>query len=169
MLIGVPKEVHREERRVAATPSSVDRLTKLGYSVMVEAGAGAAAAFTDEAYREAGAEIVERRRDLWGNADLVLKVRGPEPHPALGMHEVDMMRDRGHLIGFIWPAQNPDLLDPPPVARGDGAGGRCHPAHLSRAKVRCPEFHGKYRRLPRRRGSDQPFRPFLRRPDDGGG
>ncbi len=111
MLIGVPKEVHREERRVAATPLSVERLIKLGHSVMVEAGAGTASAFTDEAYREAGAEIVERRPDLWGNADLVLKVRGPEPHPALGMHEVDMMRDRGHLIGFIWPAQNPDLLD----------------------------------------------------------
>ena len=111
MLIGVPKEVHREERRVAATPSSVERLQKLGHVVIVEAGAGTEAAFTDEAYQEAGARIVERRHDLWGSAELVLKVRGPEPHPALGLHEADMMREGGHLISFIWPAQNEDLME----------------------------------------------------------
>ena len=110
MLIGVPKEVHREERRVAATPDSAERLQKLGYSVAVETGAGAAAQFTDEAYREAGAEIVEEARDLWRKADIVLKVRGPEPHPALGLHESEMLKDNGHLISFIWPAQNEDLM-----------------------------------------------------------
>ncbi|MBH63308.1 MAG: NAD(P)(+) transhydrogenase (Re/Si-specific) subunit alpha [Alphaproteobacteria bacterium] len=110
MLIGVPKEVHREERRVAATPDSAEHLQKLGYSVAVETGAGAAAQFTDEAYREAGAEILEEARDLWRKADIVLKVRGPEPHPALGLHESEMLKDNGHLISFIWPAQNEDLM-----------------------------------------------------------
>ena len=110
MLIGVPKEVHRGECRVAATPDTAERLQKLGYSVAIEAGAGAVAQFTDEAYREAGAEIVEETRDLWGNADIILKVRGPEPHPALGLHEAEMLKRGGHLISFVWPAQNEDLV-----------------------------------------------------------
>ncbi len=111
MKIGIPKEVHAEEKRVAATPESVQQLIKLGYSVAVEAGAGALAHFTDAAYREAGAEIVPNVRELWGQSDIVLKVRAPEMHPALGVHEADLLRERGTLISFIWPAQNPQLLE----------------------------------------------------------
>jgi NAD(P) transhydrogenase subunit alpha len=111
MLIGVPKEVHREERRVAVTPDSAERLQKLGYSVVVESGAGAAAQFMDDEYREAGAEIVDEARDLWRRSDIVLKVRGPEPHPVLGLHESELLKEAGHLISFIWPAQNDDLME----------------------------------------------------------
>ena len=111
MLIGVPKEIHVEERRVAATPDSAERLRKLGYDVLVESGAGAAAQFTDEAYREAGAEIVDEARDLWRKADIVLKVRGPEPHPSLGLHESELLKESGHLVSFIWPAQNEHLME----------------------------------------------------------
>ncbi len=111
MRIGVPKEVHAEERRVATTPDVVTQLQDLGFSVAVEAGAGEAAKFSDDAYREAGAEIVSDVRELWAQSDIVLKVRPPELHPELGEPETGLLREGGTLISFIWPAQNPELMD----------------------------------------------------------
>ena len=108
--IGVPKEIHSSERRVAATPETAEQLIKLGFIVVVESGAGASAQFTDETYREVGVEIADSARDLWAEADIVLKVRPPEPHPTLGVHEAELLKEGGCLIGFIWPGQNQDLL-----------------------------------------------------------
>ncbi|HYL19147.1 MAG TPA: NAD(P)(+) transhydrogenase (Re/Si-specific) subunit alpha, partial [Burkholderiales bacterium] len=102
MKIGVPKEVHAGERRVAATPESIEQLAKLGYQVAVEAGAGAAAQFSDDAYRKAGAEIAADTRALWAGADIVLKVRAPEQNPQLGVHEADLLREGTTLLSFIW-------------------------------------------------------------------
>ena len=109
MRIGIPKEIHTGERRVAATPDSVRELIKLGFTVGIETGAGEAAHFTDEGYREAGADIVPDATTLWQNADIVMKVRPPEP-TAGGAHEADLLREGATLIGFIWPAQNAPLL-----------------------------------------------------------
>ncbi len=67
--IGVPKEVHLKERRVAVTPESAEQLQKLGYSVAIETRAGEAAPFPDDAYREAGAEFVENAKALWTQSD----------------------------------------------------------------------------------------------------
>ena len=64
----------------------MEQLAKLGYTVAVECTAGEAAQFADDAYREAGAEIVENARALWAGSDIVLKVRAPEAHPRLGVH-----------------------------------------------------------------------------------
>jgi len=111
MKIGIPKEIHVGERRVAATPESVEQLAKLGYSVAIERGAGAKAAFTDDAYRQAGAEIVPNARALWSASDIVLKVRAPEADVRLGVHETQLLREGAVLISFIWPAQNPDLMN----------------------------------------------------------
>nr|CRH05843.1 NAD(P) transhydrogenase subunit alpha [Candidatus Magnetococcus massalia] len=111
MKIGIPKEVASGERRVAATPESIERLRKLGYDVAVEAGAGAQATYLDDAYREAGAEIVDDAKAIWSNSDLVLKVRAPEPHPTLGVHECELLKEGGQLMSFIWPAQNEDLMN----------------------------------------------------------
>ena len=111
MRIGVPKEIHLNEKRVAATPETVDWLRKLGFEVFIEAGAGAAADFLDDAYREAGVEVVEDTKALWEKADIILKVRGPEPHPTLGVHEADLLQEGKTLISFLWPAQNQDLLE----------------------------------------------------------
>ncbi len=111
MTIGVPKEIHPGERRVAATPETTRHLLKLGYSVLVEAGAGAAAKFTDAAYREVGAEIVEDVHDLWARAAIVLKVHAPELHPELNQDEAELLHEGGCLISFIRPAQNPELLE----------------------------------------------------------
>jgi NAD(P) transhydrogenase subunit alpha len=111
MKIGIPKEVHPGEKRVAATPETVGQLAKLGYTVAVEAGAGQGAQFADDAYRQAGAEVVADTRALWAQSDIVLKVRAPEQQPKLGLHEAELLREGSTLLSFIWPAQNPDLLE----------------------------------------------------------
>jgi len=111
MKIGIPKEIHPDEKRVAATPETIEWLKKLGFSVAVEAGAGTAAKFSDDAYREEGAELLEDTRALWSESDIILKVRAPEPHPGLGVHETELLKEGGTLVSFIWPAQNPDLMD----------------------------------------------------------
>lgn len=108
--IAVPREVCAGERRVAATPESVGQLVKLGYAVRVEAGAGAAASFDDDAYRAAGAEIISDTRALWADSDVVIKVRPPEFHPALAVDEATLIKPGATLISFIWPAQNQALL-----------------------------------------------------------
>ncbi|MEL7328798.1 MAG: Re/Si-specific NAD(P)(+) transhydrogenase subunit alpha [Cyanobacteria bacterium J06559_1] len=108
--IGVPKEIADGERRVAATPATVKKLQKLGFDVIVEHDAGAAASFSDDAYREAGCDVVYTATDLWEQADVVLKVQPPQSHPN-GLHEADMLGAHQALISFIWPAQNKALVD----------------------------------------------------------
>ncbi len=111
MKIGIPKEIHTNEKRVAATPDTTEWFKKLGFSVAVETGAGIEAKFSDDAYREEGVEIIEDTRALWAQSNIVLKVRAPEPHPVLGLHEADLLKEGATLISFIWPAQNPNLMD----------------------------------------------------------
>jgi NAD(P) transhydrogenase subunit alpha len=110
MKLGIPKEIHPDERRVAVTPETVKRLAKLGFQVMVERGAGEQASFPDEAYQAAGCEIAPDARTVWSTADVVLKVREPGPVSATGAHEVDLLREGGVLISFLWPAQNQELV-----------------------------------------------------------
>jgi len=100
-LIGVPRETFAGEKRVATVPEVVEKLIKLGFRVAVETGAGDAANFTDDAYRAAGAEVVQ---DAWTKSDIVFKVRAPSSA------EVQRLREGATLIGFIWPAQNPELM-----------------------------------------------------------
>lgn len=109
--IGVPKEIYPNEQRVAATPDTAKKLQKLGFEVLVEAGAGEAAKFSDEAYRQAGCKMVEEPQALWSQADIVLKVRPPQFHPDLNKHEAELISERGTLISFIWPAQNQELIE----------------------------------------------------------
>jgi NAD(P) transhydrogenase subunit alpha len=109
--LGVPKEIHSGERRVAVVPRMAAKLAKLGFDVMVESGAGNLSAFTDQAYEEAGARIVADALKVWGEADLVLKVREPELNRALDRHEADLLKEGARLISFVWPAQNKELLE----------------------------------------------------------
>jgi NAD(P) transhydrogenase subunit alpha len=111
MKIGIPKEIHKDECRVAMTPDTAIQLQKLGYTLAIEAGAGEKAHFSDEAYREVDVEIVDDVKQLWAESDLIMKVRAPEAHPGLGLHETELLREGGNLISYIWPAQNADLLD----------------------------------------------------------
>ncbi len=109
--IGIPKEIFPGECRVAATPDTAKVLQKMGFEVLIESGAGAYANFPDDAYAEAGCQIAPDATSLWAGADIVLKVRPPAIHPTLNQHEVDLLREGGTLIGFIWPAQNQELLE----------------------------------------------------------
>ena len=104
LLIGVPRESFPGEKRVATVPEVVEKLIKQGFRVAVEAGAGDAAQINDDAYRAVGAELVADRKELWAMADLVFKVRAPNAE------EVGLLREGGVLVSFIWPAQNPDLM-----------------------------------------------------------
>jgi NAD(P) transhydrogenase subunit alpha len=108
--IGIPKEIYPGERRVAATPDTVRRLQKLGFEVLVESGAGEGANFSDEAYRQAGCQLIADTSILWSEANLILKVRSPMMHPDLGKHEIDLLAEGATLVSFIWPAQNAELL-----------------------------------------------------------
>ena len=110
MKIGIPKEVHAGERRVATTPEVAKQLIKLGFDVAIEAGAGSAAHYSDASYVEAGVTVVKGAKEVWAESDIVLKVRGPELNPDLNIEEVDLLKEKQILISFLWPAQNADLL-----------------------------------------------------------
>jgi NAD(P) transhydrogenase subunit alpha len=111
MRIGVPKEVHQGEKRVATTPDVIADLKKLGFDISVEAGAGVAASFSDAAYEAAGAKVVTATEELYADADLILKVRAPEIHPSANCHEIDLLHSGQVLISFLWPGQNTELLE----------------------------------------------------------
>ena len=104
LLIGVPTETAAGEKRVATVPEVVDKLIKLGFSVAVQSGAGDAANFADDTYRAAGASVLPSAAEVCAQADIVFKARVPSPD------EVAMLREGATLIGFIWPAQNPALM-----------------------------------------------------------
>ena len=103
MRIGVPNEIYAGEKRVATTPEVAAQLMKLGFEVAVESGAGATANFSDAAYEAAGCSI-QSVDEIWGQSDIILKVRGPEDH------EADKLKSGQTLISFLWPAQNPEML-----------------------------------------------------------
>ena len=126
--IGVPRETFPGEKRVATVPDVVEKLIKLGFSVTVESGAGDAANFSDDAYRAAGAEVVSDAVALWAAADIVFKVRPPSSD------EVAQMRDGTTLIDFIWPAQNPDLMQQLAARKATVLAIDCLPRTLSRAQ-----------------------------------
>ena len=105
MIIGCPKEVFKGENRVALTPESAKQLQKLGYICLLEAGAGTNANFSDKDYKEAGVKIVKNSKELWKKSDIILKVRGPENS------ELSKIRQKQHIISFIWPNQNKSLLE----------------------------------------------------------
>ena len=105
MKIGAPREIFEGENRVALTPDSAVQLGKLGHTCVVESGAGAKAGFSDAAYQKAGVEVLADAAAVFAAADVVVKVRGPEPA------EVAQLRQGQTLISFFWPAQNAELLE----------------------------------------------------------
>ncbi|MDH4180887.1 MAG: Re/Si-specific NAD(P)(+) transhydrogenase subunit alpha [Betaproteobacteria bacterium] len=128
LLIGVPREVFPGEKRVATVPDVVEKLIKLGFRVAIESGAGDQANFPDDAYRTAGAEIVANASELWSKADVVFKVRPPTPA------EVTMLREGATLIGFVWPAQNPELMQQLAARKATVLAIDSLPRQLSRAQ-----------------------------------
>ncbi|MDP7009646.1 MAG: Re/Si-specific NAD(P)(+) transhydrogenase subunit alpha [Phycisphaerales bacterium] len=105
MIIGVPKEIQDDERRVALVPRGVESLRKMGFTLLVESNAGIHADYGNPKYEEVGAEIIEDPSELWERSDIIVKVREPLPH------EADMLKSSGTLISFFWPDKNGVLLD----------------------------------------------------------
>lgn len=126
--IGIPRETFPGEKRVATVPDVVEKLVKLGFRVAVESGAGEAAHCSDDAYRAAGAEVLPNAGALWAASDIVLKVRPPSSD------EVALLREGGTLIGFVWPAQNPELMQQLAARKATVLAMDCLPRTLSRAQ-----------------------------------
>ncbi|MGB1109907.1 MAG: Re/Si-specific NAD(P)(+) transhydrogenase subunit alpha [Gammaproteobacteria bacterium] len=111
MLIGVPKEINEGEKRVALTPEVACQIQKLGFDLMMEKGAGEAANFCDEGYEKNGVRIEEDPHKIWQEADIIMKVRPPAPHPELGVYPIELMKPGQTLISFIYPKQNEHMLE----------------------------------------------------------
>jgi H+-translocating NAD(P) transhydrogenase subunit alpha len=112
MQIGIPKEILPEEKRVAATPETVQKYLALGFSVAVEAGAGEGVQITDDDYRNVGATIFTDVEEMLAATDVVLKVKQPVFNTTKNKHEVDMLREKSLLITFLHPAapDNHDMI-----------------------------------------------------------
>lgn len=104
MIIGIPKEIMHDEARVAATPETVGKFVKEGFTVMVEKTAGEGALYHDEDYIKAGAQMIDGPQEIYDKAEMILKVKEPLFNEKLGKHEVDMMHKGQYLITFIHPA-----------------------------------------------------------------
>ena len=103
MLIGVPRERLDNESRVAATPKTVQQILKLGFDVIVEHDAGFKASFEDQAFVAAGAKVGDAAQ-VW-QADIIFKVNAPTDD------EIALVKEGATLVSFIWPAQNPQLME----------------------------------------------------------
>ena len=110
MKIGIPKEIAAGERRVACTPVEVSKLIKLGYTVLIESGAGDAAGFSDADYESSGAELVADANLLWDQSDIISKIRPPMTHSGLGKHESECVGKEKTLISLFAPAQNEEMV-----------------------------------------------------------
>ena len=109
LVVGVPREAYPGEHRVAITPQNVTLLLKKGFKqVLVERGAGIEANFSDQAFGQAGATLVEGK-DVWSDSNILLKVRAPIFDAA--NNELGGLRENGTVISFMYPSQNKTLVD----------------------------------------------------------
>ena len=104
MLIGIPKEVFAEEKRVAALPRTVGKYIDLGFDVAVESSAGESIFISDDEYQFAGARLIPDAEELFAESNVILKVNQPSFNQRIGKHEVNMLRNNSTLIAFFNPA-----------------------------------------------------------------
>lgn len=105
MIVGVPKEIKKQERRVAITPAGVTAFVSHGHRVLLERGAGLGSAILDEQYRAAGAELVSDAALIWNEADMILKVKEPLPE------EYPMLKEGQILFTYLHLAANRELTE----------------------------------------------------------
>lgn len=112
MIIGVPKEILERERRVAALPEEVAGYAQMGFTVLVESGAGAGSLHSDEEYIAAGARVVATAQEVFSASDVIIKVKQPDFNTSIGRHEAEMIREDAILITFLHPAApaNHDII-----------------------------------------------------------
>merc|ERR1712180_373596 len=124
--LGVPAETWTNEKRVACTPANTALLTKKGFTINVEEGAGKLANFRDDDFAAAGGKIVDKAGVF--DSDIVLKLRQPS------LEEVALLRDEATLYSFLYPGQNPDLVNALAAKKITAFGMDCVP-RISRAQV----------------------------------
>lgn len=105
MIVGVPKEIKKQERRVAITPAGVTAFVSHGHRVLIEREAGLGSAILDEQYKAAGAELVSDKALIWDEAEMILKVKEPLPE------EYPMLREGQILFTYLHLAANRELTD----------------------------------------------------------
>src|SRR5438132_3061534 len=105
MIIGIPKEIKEQERRIALVPSAAELLTKRGHTVLVEKNGGVGSGYSDEEYKKGGAEIVDHAKDVFDHADMIVKVK--EPLPA----EFPLLRKGQILFTYLHLAASKPLTD----------------------------------------------------------
>ena len=110
MLIGVPREIARGERRVALVPEVVSQLTRAGHRIVIERDAGLRAGFTDEGYTAAGCDLADTPEEIYSTAQMILKVQRPAREEASGEAELDLLKDGSVLIGLLQPSGDPALF-----------------------------------------------------------
>lgn len=103
MIIGVPKEIYPGERRVALVPAVLPTLTKAGFEVHVEAGAGFAAGYPDTQYAEKGAKLIAERSSIFAAADIIVQLLGYGANDINGQEDIPLFRRDQILIGFLRP------------------------------------------------------------------
>eukprot|EP00980_Cylindrotheca_fusiformis_P005606 scaffold1184_cov132-Cylindrotheca_fusiformis.AAC.27 len=127
LTVGVPKETFSLEKRVAATPESVQRLVKPGFSVMIEDGAGEKSFYSNADYEKAGAKIASSE-EVWKQSDIVMKLRPPTEKEAA-------MLDNRTLISFLYPKQNEGLVKQLQDQKATAFAMDCIPRTLSRGQT----------------------------------
>jgi alanine dehydrogenase len=103
MIIGVPREMKNHENRVGLTPAGTHELVRRGHKVLIETHSGAASGFRNDDYEEAGGEIITTEDEIWGRADMIIKVKEPEEH------EYKMARKDQLIFSFFHFASNKKL------------------------------------------------------------
>lgn len=128
LTVGVPKETFPLEKRVAATPESVERLIKPGFNVVIEKGAGEQSYYSDAAYEGVGAKVVSKE-DVWNQSDIILKLRAPN------VDETKFIGTNKTIISHLWPAQNKELVDSLCQQGATAFSMDCIPRTLSRGQT----------------------------------
>lgn len=105
MLIGVPKEIKNHEYRIGLTPAGVKELVQHGHQVLVQRDGGAAIGFDDEQYQQAGAEIVDEAAEIFARAEMIIKVKEPQPQ------ECRMLRSDQSLFTYLHLAPDPEQTE----------------------------------------------------------
>lgn len=109
MKIAIPKEIFPGERRVAATPETVDKMVKGGLEVWVESDAGQGAFYSNADYEKVGAKIAPDASAAYADADIVIKIQRPLQNEKAGKHEVDLMKEGAILVALLQPMSYPDI------------------------------------------------------------
>lgn len=111
MRIVIPKEIVQNEKRVAATPETVQKLVRAGCEVAVQSGAGSHAFLLDSDFESVGAQVESDPKKLLASGDVVLKVQKPLSERDGSADEIELLKENSVLIAFLYPLLDPDLVE----------------------------------------------------------